>query len=383
MTRKLLMIASVAVLLSIPGSLSAAALVLGPSFPGQLNGGNLSVAVNGNGVTTGCINFYNVTPPDNCNAPASFKVIQPLDPSLFVFNSTGTIADIPAPPSVISHFLTLPGQQGGATIFFDLTAIVMPTPVACPPATTPGVCAVGDFIFQQNASGSVTVAFTVLARAYTGTAATGFTPYAITFSAPFNGFSIAQLITTVANGGTITDAVSFNAAPLPNPFTGCSVTQGGWGAAPHGNNPGALLASKFTTVYPNGVTIGDAGSQFFLHFSSAAAIQAFLPQGGPPGALTASATNPTTSSAGVLAGQVLALKLNVDIEGMGGLIISGTGTSLDGKTVSDVLAAANVALGGGALPAGFSLSSLNDLVDSLNNAFDGCVADSFALTHLH
>ncbi|HEV8416616.1 MAG TPA: hypothetical protein VGQ49_23680 [Bryobacteraceae bacterium] len=162
-------------------------------------------------------------------------------------------------------------------------------------------------------------------------------------------------------------------------FSGCTVTQGGWGAAPHGNNPGAFLAAHFPAA---GVTIG--GSPFFLHFSSAVSVQNFLPQGGIPGALTASATNPTSgTSAGVFAGQVLALQLNVQLEGFGSLVLTGTGTSFDGKTVADVLAAANLALAGGALPSGFTYSSLNDLVDALNNSFDGCVAGSWATAHLH
>jgi hypothetical protein len=48
--------------------------------------------------------------------------------------------------------------------------------------------------------------------------------------------------------------------------------------------------------------------------------------------------------------------LNVDIEHYGTVVISGTGTSFDGKTVADVLAAANIALGGGPVPAGFTIS---------------------------
>jgi hypothetical protein len=45
---------------------------------------------------------------------------------------------------------------------------------------------------------------------------------------------------------------------------------------------------------------------------------------------------------------------------------------LAGWTVSQVLTAANIALGGGPLPAGVtSISQLNDIVDSLNQAFDG------------
>jgi hypothetical protein len=104
-------------------------------------------------------------------------------------------------------------------------------------------------------------------------------------------------------------------------------------------------------------------------------VRAFLPQGGPPSFLNSSAINPTSrTSAGVFAGQVLALQLNVDINGEGNVIVTGTGTPFDGQTVSDVLAAANLALGDpGALPPGFaSYSALNDLVDYFNGLFDNC-----------
>jgi hypothetical protein len=130
------------------------------------------------------------------------------------------------------------------------------------------------------------------------------------------------------------------------------------------------VTKVFPTLYPSGVTIGGA---FTLTFDSGSRPRtAFLPAGGTPGALTSSATDPTSSAAGVFAGQVLALKLNVDIEHYGSVVISDTGTSFDRKTVADVLVAANIALGGGALPAGFTISSLNDLVDSLNQKFDNC-----------
>ena len=189
------------------------------------------------------------------------------------------------------------------------------------------------------------------------------------------------------NGGTVVHEGSTFVSCTS--LQGCTVTQGGWGAAPHGNNPGMLLLQNFSKVYPGGsVVIGGTNK---LTFTSAGAIQAFLPQGGPPGILSASLTNPTSSSAGVFAGQVLALQLNVDFSaagvttlGLGNFILKGTGTSLDGFTISQILAIANQVLGGnlGALPAGFSVSSLNDLVDTLNQAFDGCVVSTWAMQHL-
>ncbi len=167
--------------------------------------------------------------------------------------------------------------------------------------------------------------------------------------------------------------------------SGCSVTgfvtysQGGWGTKPSGNNPGQLLVSNFGAVYPGGsVSIGGTRS---LTFTSAAAIQSFLPQGGTPASLTKSATNPTSSSAGNLAAQVLALRLAVDFSaagktktGLGSLVmISGP---FAGQTVIQILAVANAVLGGqtSALPSGMAVSTLNGIVESLNlNFHEGTV----------
>jgi hypothetical protein len=172
----------------------------------------------------------------------------------------------------------------------------------------------------------------------------------------------------------------------------CTFTQGGWGSKPSGNNPGQLLKSNFASVYPGGVEVGIPGAAgFSLRFTSASGIENFLPSGSTPGALNADATNPTSpTSAGVLAGQVLALQLNVDFSAagvtpvsLGNLKLCNTGNpALDGETVSDVLAAANHALGGGALPYGLSYSGLNDLVTNLNESHDDCEATGWATAHL-
>ena len=152
-------------------------------------------------------------------------------------------------------------------------------------------------------------------------------------------------------------------------------TQGGWGSTPSGNNPGMLLKNNFAIVYPGlSVTIGGTKT---LKFTSAKAIEAFLPQGGTPGVLKISAVDPLGSAAGVFGGQVLALRLSVDFSnagirkpGLGSLtVISGP---LSGYTVNQVLALANAVLGGStsALPAGVTISQVNEVVDAINNNFD-------------
>jgi hypothetical protein len=197
-------------------------------------------------------------------------------------------------------------------------------------------------------------------------------------------YNAAQLLTSVNTGndtvrlfyGGLRALPVATTPPAPAPFT--TYTQGGWGASPSGNNPGALLTSKFTTVYPTG-SVGIGGTKR-LTFTSASAIVIFLPQGGTPGVLTANATNPTTSAAGVLAGQVLALQLNVNFSNAG-ITRSGLGAlkaqsgKLTGYTVNQVLTLANAVIGGGTVPAGISISDINNVVDAINNNFDGGTAD--------
>jgi hypothetical protein len=180
---------------------------------------------------------------------------------------------------------------------------------------------------------------------------------------------------------------------VEKPLTGCTYTQGGWGAKPAGNNPGQLLKTRFASVYASFVEIGIPGAGgFSLKFTSAAAIEKFLPAKGGPKKLTADATNPTTSAAGEFAGQVLSLQLSVDFgnagatdEGpIGGFVLKNTGNAnLDGLTIAQVLADANKVLGGGALPAwATSVSGVNDVVTDLNEAFDDCITTQWALDHL-
>jgi hypothetical protein len=161
---------------------------------------------------------------------------------------------------------------------------------------------------------------------------------------------------------------------VPN-TPGCytTVTQGGWGAPPQKNNPAGILAANFSTVFPSGVVIGGT---YTLKFTSSGAIKSFLPAKGGPAALTASYVDTTNSFvAGEFAGQVLALTLSVNFsaagvykQGLGNLTVNSG--PLAGSTVNQVLAAANIALGGGALPPGVSLSTLNSLLDKINKAFD-------------
>ena len=152
-------------------------------------------------------------------------------------------------------------------------------------------------------------------------------------------------------------------------------TQGGWGAPARGNNPGTYRDAHFDGAFGDGLTIGCAGG-FALHFESAAAVEHFLPAGGTPSALSADATDPSSSSAGVLAGQVLALSLSVGFDAYDdnfgastaalSELVAGDGPCA-GLSVGQILEQANAVLGG--CDSGFSASAINGCVDAVNNAF--------------
>jgi hypothetical protein len=174
----------------------------------------------------------------------------------------------------------------------------------------------------------------------------------------------------------------------PRAYT--TYSQGGWGSPttnPNGHNPGHFLAARFAAVYPLGVVeVGTSGADFWMRFTTAAAIEKYLPAGGPAKSLDANHVNPENTHSGVFGGQVLALQLSVDFSaagetaaGLGDLVYHLSGSDWDGMSVKQILAAANAALGSGNdnLPDG-----LNALVANLNLAFDNGVESAWATAHL-
>ncbi|MFM8808347.1 MAG: hypothetical protein ACKOJB_05480, partial [Chthoniobacterales bacterium] len=172
----------------------------------------------------------------------------------------------------------------------------------------------------------------------------------------------------------------------------CSFSQGGLGGS---GAPYLLLASYFPTLFPSGVEVGiPGGAGYSMKFTTATAVKDYLPAGGTPNKLTLDLTNPTSSSSGVFGGQVLALKLNIALSdggatpaGLGDLFYINPGDSLSGYKVRQILAAAETALGGGALPAGYTYATLSTLCDNLNLSWDdvspeGCLPSGWALLYL-
>ncbi|WP_226065731.1 T9SS type A sorting domain-containing protein [Kaistella polysaccharea] len=165
-----------------------------------------------------------------------------------------------------------------------------------------------------------------------------------------------------------------------------TVTQGGWGAKAAGKNWGTFRNQYFAGAFPSGLTVG-AGSSF-LKLTTAKAVEDFLPSGSTPRALNpGTLVDPGGTYSNVLAGQVVALTLNVRFDEyvasfspsstlLGDMIVV-SGTFKD-WTVYQVLAEANKVLGG--LPSMYSPSEMNSIVDAINNNYDGGKIDNGLLT---
>ena len=228
-------------LLAMTGVMSATMLNLSAVNSGLLNGGNLSVQVNSG--AGACINFYNGASPDACNpgpggVTDNFTLNAPSDAIFGVVGTTvGTTHDFLASNQTSTAPGNAPYINGTAFlaingITFDITTIVVPNVLpTCPPGGAPGACAYGDFTFTQldfntlsgcpggiNPCGQVNVGFTARGIGYTGTSATGSTPFTFNWSSQFVNETTGDLINK-ATTGSVLDAVSFTAqgSNVPEP----------------------------------------------------------------------------------------------------------------------------------------------------------------------
>jgi len=149
-----------------------------------------------------------------------------------------------------------------------------------------------------------------------------------------------------------------------------------------GGSGANVLSNNYLTVYPSAlVVVGEPITGFTMAFDNAAAIESYLPTSGVDGALDSNLFDPPTSSSAVFGGDVLALQLNVDFSDagitlgtsgipFGDLLIANDTVfpAFNGMTVREILADANTDLGGG--DSSFSLGELEDIIPTLNFAFD-------------
>jgi len=183
---------------------------------------------------------------------------------------------------------------------------------------------------------------------------------------------------------------------------GCTFTIGGWGSGcpesqaddMYSTQPGCVRDHYFSTVFPTGITLGDAGG-YTAYFSSAAAVEAYLPCGTTPAVLTGNLSDPACDGIGnILLSQVLGLTLNRGFSCAGvfdliGLANNGNcygddlvgacgGGKFDNLTVDEFLALANQVLGGTMSEEMLKdtyhakLSHLNYTATCLNEQYDEC-----------
>lgn len=163
-----------------------------------------------------------------------------------------------------------------------------------------------------------------------------------------------------------------------------TATQDVWGDSV--TTDGATLQANFDTIYPNDLTVGEP---FTLTLTESGKVFSFLPTLGTAASLNGSISDPQTTSAGEFAGQVVALRLNVDFSSVfgnsvdfGSLLICNVASqpSLNGQSINQFLATANHLLGGGS--ATIDSSTANAVARFLNGAFVDGVPSTFAQNNL-
>lgn len=247
-----------------------------------------------------------------------------------------------------------------------------PTSVVVTASATPDSCNVGVGTATASASGGTAPYSYLWSDGQTTATATGLVAgnYDVTVT-DANTCSATATVVVETNVSTDTCTVG------PGDFR--TQTQGGWGSNCNGNNPGCYRDANFAAAFPNGLTIG---CNFTLTLTSSAAVQNYLPCGGPSAVLTQNYVDPTSCTGGVVVSQLIAATLSTQFDltdpNFGGsstnlidlVIASGP---MAGLTVGDVLTEANNAIGG--CGSTYSLNQINQTLTSINENFvDGTSA---------
>jgi hypothetical protein len=194
------------------------------------------------------------------------------------------------------------------------------------------------------------------------------------------GYTTSYTFSSVSANHTISAAFAVNTC------TGFrTYTQGGWGTTPSGSNPGTYLNSHFNSAFPSGVTIGCTNT---MTLTTANAVRNFLPSGGTPGALPSGSTvDPGGSISNTLAGQAVALTINIKMDQIDDTFSAATAPLstltinsgiLSGWSVQAALDEANKVLGGCA--SSYSAGDLTTVLNNINYNYDNGTSDNGYLT---
>jgi len=211
---------------------------------GILDAGDGSVVVSGNGVTSGCINWYNAGPaPTTCpdvGGSASLTV-EGGSTLPFTAGETGTIQDLSFQTvTPLVDFLVVNRPGGAVPLQFDLedlrfnsgtaigdcTAGASNPGVTCTPANSPFQLTNGLIDPNTGKVDTVSVSFTVDAWGYRNSSGTNYNAadlYVGTFTTQqaIQGATISSILGEIASGGSV--SASWSATFSPETGTG-SVT---------------------------------------------------------------------------------------------------------------------------------------------------------------
>jgi hypothetical protein len=324
-------------------------------------------------------------------------------PALVNGNSTVTLSDTSDDVSVIgtnvaaSNFSTGIGTGTGSESITGTTAYSVSVDEVCTP---PGSATVNNEAHLDGASSTVTVR-----GAQIGTD-------------QISGLPIYAQYDFVCVAGVALDddanATVACEAPPPPPQNACTYTKGAYQG---GGVPGQIFDANFSTLFSGGLTVGindGVGPKHDALWTASvpgpANLETYLisAASGPNTALGADTIDATSTDGGGLPRQTAALSLTLGFDAAGVLpngnqsvgslqlcnLVEGSAinaftlsaaqaAALNGQSVSQVLAAANDALGGNGLPSYVgSFGDLNQLVTALNESFDNCTASAFATANL-
>jgi hypothetical protein len=192
-----------------------------------LDAGNGSVVVNGNGITSGCINWYNGGSPPPCpSASTGTLTVDAGSTSPFTVGATGTIQNLSFDTVYpVVDFISIGGLDfdlldirfNGDTAIGDCTVASGDTTsdASCTPANSPFTLTNGTAGANGNVD-TVSIDFTVDAIGYTGSSSTGYDSYIGIFSTQqaVQGMNIQDILSTIGSGGSVSASWSATFEPI-------------------------------------------------------------------------------------------------------------------------------------------------------------------------